>query len=207
MLDDNRVVRRTQHRRSRLASEFKEQPNQFNRVRPIEACRRLVGEEGRQSDCERAWTATRVCSAGRQTRDSLRHPIAKPDGYQRIGGAAALRVVATNRKGRIHILVGARKRDEHRFLCDERDVLPTELGPRLLPASLEGASWVGDLARGGKIEACQEVKKRRLSRPRRSYNRMKYTGFEARVKTFENRRRAHSPRFRDAAQDSDGSKG
>ena len=205
VLDDNRVVGGAQHRCPRLASEFKEQSNQFNGVRPIEACRRLVGEEQHRSDREGPCDCHPSLLAGRQARDSLRHPITKPDSYQCISGALALATVAANRKGRIHVLVGAQKRDEHGLLCDQRNVLPTELSPRLSVQLTQGYVSNKDLARGGKIESCQEVKECRLSRARGSCNRMKHTGFKACIKAFENRRQARSPPFRNTSEDSDGS--
>jgi hypothetical protein len=146
-----------------LTSEFKEQSNQFNCIRPVEACRRLVGEEQLRSNCERPCDCHPRLLAGRQTRDALRHPITKPDSYQCIGGALAQPVVATNRKGRIHVLVSAQKRDEHGLLCDQGNVLPPEFSPRLSVQFAQADVPNKDLARGGKIEACQEVKKRRLS--------------------------------------------
>lgn len=205
VLDDNRVVRGAQHGCPRLASEFKEQSNQFNCIRPIETCRRLVGEEQRRSGRKGPCDCHASLLAGGQTRDSLCHPITKPDSYQYISGAPALPVIATNRKGRIHVLIGAQKRDKHGLLCDQRNVLPTELGPRLSFQLAQRYVPNTDLARGGKIETCQEVKERRLSRARGSCNRVKYTGFEACVETFENRCRARSPPFRNPPEDGDGS--
>ena len=163
MLDDNRVVRGAQHRCPRLASELKEQSNQFNCVRPIEACRGLVGEEQRRSGRKRPCDCHPRLLAGGEARDSLRHPITKPDSYQCIGGALALPVVATYRKGRIHVLVGAQKRDEHGLLRDQRNVLPTKLRPRFSVELTQRYVPNKDLAHGGEIEACKEVKKRRLS--------------------------------------------
>ena len=205
MLDDNRVVRGAQHRCPRLASEFKEQSNQFNGVRPIETCRRLVREEQRRSGREGPCNCDAGLLAGGQTRDSLCHPITKPDSYQYISGAFTLPVVATNRKRRIHVLVGAQKRDEHGLLRDQCNVLPTELGPRLSIQLVQKHVPNTNVARGGKIEAGQEVKERRLSRTRRSCDRMKHTGFEACVEIFENRHRARSPSFRNTPEHSDGS--
>ena len=164
MLDDNRIVRGTQHRRPRLASEFKEQSNQFKGVRPIETCGGLVREEQRGSGREGPCNCDAGLLAGGETRDSLCHPITKPDSYEYVNGASAPPVVATNRKRRIHVLGGAQKRDEHGLLCDQRNVLPTEFGPRLSIQFAQRYVSNMDLARGGKFQARQEVKKRRLSR-------------------------------------------
>jgi hypothetical protein len=164
VLDHNRIVRGTQHRCPRLASEFKEQSNQFNGVRPIEPCRRLVREEQRRAGRESPCDCDAGLLAGGQTRDSLCHPITKPDRYKYVSGASTLPVVPTNRKRRIHVLGGAQKRDKHGLLCDQRNVLPTELGPRLSIQFAQRYVSNTDLARGGNIEARQEVKKRRLSR-------------------------------------------
>ena len=137
LLDHDRVVRRAHDRRAALAREPREEQRDGERVRLVEARRRLVGEEHLRPRRERTRDRDPHLLAGREAPDPLLGPLREPDGRERLDRERrrVRRRDSAQREAELDVLAGAERLDEPRLLADEADVRSPERGaPRAVQA-------------------------------------------------------------------------
>src|ERR671936_2721297 len=130
LLDHDGVVRRADDRRPALAREPGEERPDRERVRLVEARRRLVGEEKRRPHGERARDRDAAALAGREARDELLGALVEGERVERLERAQPRvdGVDAADREPELDVLARGEERRQTGLLADVADRAAAERG-------------------------------------------------------------------------------
>ena len=168
LLDDGWVVRGADDCDSSFARDAREELADRERVRVVEACGGLVGEQEIGLGCQRPGDRDALLFAGREPRDTLVQQLLEADDGERLLRLAVAAVQAAQAKEQLDVLADAQERNERRLLGDEREPVPAErcaVGPVEL---VDALAEHDDLAGARQVEAREHVQQRRLARAGRA---------------------------------------
>jgi hypothetical protein len=156
-----------------IAVEPRDEAHQLRGARRVEVARRLVGHEDRRLADERARDRRALLLAARKLARPVMQAVLQSDDRQALDRAllALRRGNALVEQRDLDVLCDRELADEVERLEHEADLLPAHAGERVVAEAFDGLAIEFVAARGGAVEAAEDVHQRRLARARCAHDR------------------------------------